>query len=82
MGRLVSLVGYQFGYLQVKARAESTSRRQARYICVCRCGREITVLGYSLTTGIKRSCGICEDEKMRAMFSVIGGRGATETNFG
>jgi hypothetical protein len=59
----------QFGWLEVVALAAPTARRQARYVCRCRCSREVVVLGYSLTSGIKRACGGCENElKVSAIF--------------
>jgi hypothetical protein len=73
----VELIGQQFGHLAVLARARSTARRQARYLCMCRCGREVTVLGYALTSGIKRNCGECKNAgpNLRASVTVIGRRG-------
>lgn len=76
MGKLVSLVGLTIGHLYVKTRPGSTPRRQARYLCECRrCGREFTVLGYSLSIDLMRACGRCEDMKIRATVMIIDGRG-------
>ncbi len=69
-------IGQRFGWLEVVSRAESTARRQARYVCRCRCSREVTVLGYSLSTGMKRTCGSCKTEyRLRGVFTEIDTRG-------
>ena len=63
---LIDLTGQTFGWLRVLSHAGFTPGRQSKWACVCRCGREITVLGYSLTTGVKRSCGECTDHQPTA----------------
>ncbi len=71
MGVLVDLTGHQFGWLTVKAHAGYTERRQSKWQCRCRCGSEITVLGYSLTTGAKRSCGECTYEGLNYASEIV-----------
>jgi hypothetical protein len=85
-------LGQRFGWLEVVSRAESTARRQARYLCRCLCSREVIVLGYSLSTGIKRTCGKdCKakkeiEEKVQSIFpkfsvTTINTRGESSTHF-
>jgi hypothetical protein len=76
MSKRIDLCGMSFGWLFVLSRAESASGRQGRFVCRCRCGREVVVLGYALTSCIKRSCGECEDKKTRVTISEIGQRGS------
>lgn len=56
MGKLVDLTGQRFGRLTVIERA-GTKKGHATWLCICDCGKESTVKGSSLTSGMTRSCG-------------------------
>lgn len=53
------LTGMRFGRLTVKKMARPAGRRgdATRWLCICDCGNEIEVRGYSLTGGNTKSCG-------------------------
>lgn len=60
MARLKDLTGLRFGRLTVICRAPDAvlpSRKSTAWNCLCSCGKEITVLGGSLTSGKTISCG-------------------------
>lgn len=63
MAKLINEVGNVYGYLTVKSRAEDwinpSGKKRVQWNCVCRCGREIIVLGESLRKGRTKSCGKC-----------------------
>ena len=83
MSKAVNLVGENFGWLRVLARAGSTPRRQATWLCRCRCGREKLVVGHALRIGAKRSCGECKNESTRPRLTrtVIDGRNPADVEF-
>lgn len=62
--RLINLVGQTFGRLTVLARAENTSKGDARWRCECDCGITTIVYGYNLQTGNSRSCGCLKREML------------------
>jgi len=84
-GKFISLVGHQFGLLQVVEHVGFNKNRQSLYRCECICGEFITARGSDLCAGTKRRCGLdCKfkkEPKPRAMVSVIDRRGST-TFFG
>ena len=45
------LVGQKFGMLTVISQADSTENGKRRWVCVCDCGTEKTVLGSNLKRG-------------------------------
>ena len=56
--RTIDLTGKTFGYLTVLERAGSDQRREALWLCQCKCGSPpIKVLGSNLRTGHTASCG-------------------------
>ena len=63
------LRGYRFGRLTVIDFAESNSKRKsdrAKYFyCLCDCGNEHIVKGYSLTAGKCKSCGCLQRESAK-----------------
>lgn len=56
---VIDMIGRRFGRLVVIARAGSSrgKRRNARWMCRCDCGGEITAEGIRLRFGDYRSCG-------------------------
>jgi hypothetical protein len=57
MSRLIDLTGRTFGLLTVLNTEGHDRRGYIRWRCRCECGRESTVLGYSLNHGRTKSCG-------------------------
>jgi hypothetical protein len=55
--RAIDLTGKTFGRLRVLARAGSDSYRNARWLCLCSCGRRLVVSGYHMRRGATSSCG-------------------------
>lgn len=56
MPKLIDLTGKKFNKLLVLERAENIGKKVA-WRCLCDCGNETTVEGYSLKTGQTKSCG-------------------------
>lgn len=55
--RVIDLAGQVFGNLTVSSFAGIGKNGQAIWACVCSCGRETTVPGYTLRQGGKTRCG-------------------------
>lgn len=51
------LTGKKFNKLTVVSRAENDIKNKNRWNCICECGAEKVVSGYSLTSGKTKSCG-------------------------
>lgn len=68
--RALDLVGQRFDRLVVVERDTSVAaghNRQARWVCVCDCGRQTSVLGANLRRRQARSCGCLVAERNREM---------------
>ena len=78
MTKLIELTGQKFGRLTVikKVEGKGTSTN-ARWLCKCDCGNEITVLGTTLRRGASKSCGCIRAELSREKLTTHGGRGIT-----
>lgn len=61
--KALDLVGQRFGKLVVVSRAETLSKGNARWNCVCDCGGTTTVQGGTIRTGRQLSCGCLQREK-------------------
>lgn len=61
MRAVINMVGQVFTRLTVVERAESKSRHAA-WLCVCLCGKAVTVDGSDLRKGTTRSCGCLKRE--------------------
>lgn len=58
MSHLIDLTGKRFGRLTVVEKTVATNKStNARWLCKCDCGKEITVLGTTLRRGESKSCG-------------------------
>ncbi len=55
--RVIEMVGKTFGQLTVVCRAGSGSKKDARWLCKCSCGKECTAIGANLRKGYTKSCG-------------------------
>lgn len=53
----MDMIGQKYGHLKVISKAESYSNGQARWNCVCDCGKTSTVSGSNLRRGKQQSCG-------------------------
>lgn len=53
----IDLTGEIFEYLTVLGRDGSDTRGEAKWLCKCECGNEVTVLSSNLRTGHTQSCG-------------------------
>jgi hypothetical protein len=51
------MTGRHFGRLHVVSFAGLSRHRAAKWLCMCDCGKELVVVGYSLRTGHTQSCG-------------------------
>ena len=56
-------IGFKCGRLRVTKQAGSNKHGQMRYECICDCGNQITVVGYSLKQGKTKSCGCSRRKK-------------------
>ena len=59
-------IGNIYGYLTVIERAENTKEGRARWLCQCKCGNTVTVLGKHLRSGNTKSCGCYQKERAAA----------------
>lgn len=58
------MIGKQFGWLTVIKRADSANGRK-RYLCRCKCGKEVIKFGKYLRNGATTSCGCVRSKKFR-----------------
>src|ERR1700744_6788606 len=62
-GKFDDLTGRVFGRLTVIGRGQSDSRRHARWICKCECGKETLSYTLALKAGTSTSCGCYKEEQ-------------------
>lgn len=62
MHQFIDITGQKFGRLRVVGFAQKTKDRQFMWKCVCDCGNEVEVRGYSLRSGNTQSCGCLQKE--------------------
>lgn len=67
-------IGNTYGYLTVIERAENTKEGRARWLCQCRCGNTVVVLGKHLRSGNTKSCGCLKKERPGARKDLTGQR--------
>jgi hypothetical protein len=63
--RFKDLTGQKFGRLTVKEFKGKNKHKQSLWLCLCDCGGEIIVPGYSLIINNTRSCGCYQKERSR-----------------
>ena len=63
MAALKNEIGNVYGYLTVIARAENDKSGRAKWLCQCKCGNQVKVLGKSLRNGNTKSCGCYQRER-------------------
>jgi len=61
--KALQLEGQVFTYLTVIKRVEN-ERGRSKWLCQCKCGKQIKVLGRSLTNGNTKSCGCWSNEQV------------------
>ena len=62
MRKKVDLRGKKFGRLTVAAESPLRAGGHLHWVCICDCGKTITVLGYNLKNGNTKSCGCLQRE--------------------
>lgn len=66
MSLLKDLIGQRFGRLLVVERGPNTAKSQAKWWCVCQCGRTTLVTGSKLRRQWTQSCGCLHSEATAA----------------
>lgn len=66
---LIDLTGLRFNRLTVIEFAGTNERRESFWKCKCDCGNETTVRSQSLKSGITKSCGCLQKEKMQEVIN-------------
>lgn len=61
----IDLTGNRFGRLSVIRQSGNTNAGQAKWLCLCDCGKQTTVAGQYLRSGHTQSCGCLFSEKAR-----------------
>lgn len=68
----INLVGEKFGKLTVIKKSHiKTKNNQAKWICLCVCGVEKTIMGQSLTRGDIKSCGCTQYKRSKSPPNLI-----------
>jgi hypothetical protein len=68
MARIKDLNGRQFGLLKViKFDAVHPKTKNAMWLCLCECGRQVSVVSKSLSYGSSKSCGCKRLENTKSM---------------
>lgn len=65
MPKALSLIGRKIGRLIVVKRSANSKQGNSRWLCKCSCGKEKTILGYSLSNGHTKSCGCLHRESVK-----------------
>lgn len=64
MPNLINEVGNRYGRLTVIERASNGGSGEARWLCGCECGRQVSVIGCLLRRGTTKSCGCLRSESV------------------
>lgn len=59
-----NLIGHRFGRLVVLGSYGKDKKGNKRWMCICDCGKESIVLGYTLKNNSTRSCGCLRKERV------------------
>jgi hypothetical protein len=73
MPKFIDISGNRYGRLIVKSRDHDHPSKNTMWHCVCDCGKEKTINGYSLVRGSTKSCGCIQREIMRQLKTTHGG---------
>jgi len=63
--KIKDLTGQTFGRLKVIKRDGSNSAKKATWLCQCKCGNTVIVVGYKLRRTDTQSCGCLRREKIK-----------------
>ncbi len=58
----IDMVGKKIGRLLITERGANSKKGQARWRCLCECGKETVVQGFDLRSGNTVSCGCFQTE--------------------
>lgn len=72
MNGIIDITGQRFGRLVVLAYADKDKNRNARFLCLCDCGKMKIINGASLRKGLTQSCGCLQKEKAKTIFTTHG----------
>lgn len=72
MGKFIDMTGMVFGRLTVIERDATISHGEARWLCICGCGKYISTKGSRLRSGECKSCGCYKGEIGRQALSTHG----------
>lgn len=67
MSKYIDESGNRYGRLLVTEEAGRGNKGSVLWKCLCDCGKETIVYGYSLRSGKTKSCGCLHQDKMREM---------------
>jgi hypothetical protein len=70
--RLKDLTGQCFGELQVLFRDVEKRARAAYWMCICSCGKQVSVHSSSLVRGLTKSCGHLKSETTKKLHKTHG----------
>lgn len=72
--RRLDLAGQKFGYLTVMKDVGNNKEGRSQWLCRCKCGNEVVVLGYRLIHGHTKSCSCLSREttSKRSRKNIIG----------
>lgn len=73
MSKVIDLTGQKFGRLTVVERSpRKNNSTNARWLCRCDCGQEVSVLGVTLRRGESKSCGCLSTELKKKRATIHG----------
>ncbi len=72
--RRSDLIGQKFGYLIVVKDVGNNKAGRSQWLCQCKCGNEVIILGHRLISGVTKSCGCYRSEMIskRSRKNLIG----------
>ena len=70
MANLVDEIGNRYSRLLVIDQAENNKQGCARWLCICDCGKQHIIVGYSLRRGDTKSCGCLQKEVVKKVRSL------------
>lgn len=72
MPNFIDLTGQKFGRLMVEKRYGHAKDKHITWLCLCECGKQVIVMGNSLTGGKTKSCGCLQKEIMKKVLTTHG----------
>jgi len=65
MAEIIEMKGQRYGRLLVLSKAKAEPNQHTRWNCACDCGKQISIVGKSLRSGVTTSCGCFHQELRR-----------------